>query len=353
VEVANREEKYPWLSNIPLECVQEKLCEQFPRTKVEVKTARHAFAAILDRYNPRVVIYGGYYQLSFMRAIAKDTVRSGRSSILISDSTRADHIRRTWREYGKRLLVHGIYNGVICAGTRSREYLLELGFDDQKIWNGADAVDNDHFAVGSTEARSAPDTHRERLRLPREYVLCVARHSAEKDIGTLLNACSGLFQKRRNCSLVLCGSGVLTEHLRLKTVQLGIADRVHFVGWVSYHELPYYYALASVTVLPSVSESWGLVVNESLASGTPVIASEICGCVPELIRRGVTGYTFSAGDSAGLESALHKILHFGLGDSALSHCQAMVAPWSIRNRTLGIIDCIRDFGALREVRAKV
>ena len=192
---------------------------------------------------------------------------------------------------------------------------------------------------------SDPDRYRERLQLPPEYVLCVARHSAEKDIDRLLMACSQLFRDQLSCSLVLCGSGPLMEHLRKSAAKLGIAQRVHFVGWASYRELPFYYGLASVTVLPSVSEPWGLVVNESLASGTPVIASEVCGCVPELVRRGVSGYTFPAGDSAELESVLRRVLQFGLGERTVSQCQTIVAPWSIRNRTLSIVDCLRTFRA--------
>jgi len=74
---------------------------------------RQAFAAILDRYSPSVVFYGGCYDLAFMRAIARDTVKSGRASILMGDSTKADHVRRPWIEYGKRLLLRGAYNGAI------------------------------------------------------------------------------------------------------------------------------------------------------------------------------------------------------------------------------------------------
>ena len=351
VQVAESDEKYPWTSEVELECAQETLCDQFPRTRAEIKSVRQAFAAILDRYSPSVVFHGGCYHLSFMRAIARDTVKNGRASILMGDSTRADHTRRPWIEYGKRLLLRGAYDGAICAGTRSRDYLRTLGFDDHKIWNGVDAVDNDHFAAGAREARSAPGRHRERLGLPPEYVLCVARHSAEKDIDTLLRACSRVFRDRLTCSLVLCGSGPLTEHLRRSATKLGIADRVHFVGWASYRELPYYYALARVSVLPSVSEPWGLVVNESLASGTPVIASEVCGCVPELVRRGVSGYTFSPGDSDELEFVLLRVLQGGLGERSVSQCQTIVAPWSIRNRTLSIVDCLRAFSAIEEIGA--
>lgn len=351
VQVAESDEMYPWTSEVDLECVQETLCSKFPTTRVEILSGRKAFADVLDRYRPSVVFHGGCYRLKLMRALARDAESLGCTSVLLSDSTINDHPRKPWIEFGKRILLRGAYSGAICAGSRSQEYLLSLGFDQRTIWNGIGAVDNDHFALGANDARSDPSKHRERLQLPPEYVLCVARHSIEKDVDTLLKAFSQLFRDHLNYSLVLCGSGPLTEHLRKGAAKLGIADRIHFVGWVSYSELPFYYGLASVTVLPSVSEPWGLVVNESLASGTPVIASEVCGCVPELVRRGVSGYTFPAGDSAELESVLRRVLQDGLGERTICQCQTIVAPWSIRNRTLSIVDCLRTFRAVGKTGA--
>jgi glycosyltransferase involved in cell wall biosynthesis len=264
----------------------------------------------------------------------------------MGDSTAADHPRRPLVECGKRLLLHGAYTGAVCAGVRSREYLLSLGFDERKMWDGIGAVDNGHFAAGASNARSAPSEQRARLELPEEYVLCVARHAPEKDIATLLRACVVLFRRRPNCYLVLCGSGPLTSQLHESAVALAIEDRVRFVGWVSYSELPYYYGLASATVLPSISEPWGLVVNESLAAGTPVIVSETCGCVPELVRRGVSGYTFPPGDSVALEAVLRGVLECWDAGSTIRQCQSVVAPWSIPNRSAGMADCVRYFGGL-------
>jgi glycosyltransferase involved in cell wall biosynthesis len=286
-----------------------------------------------------------------MRALAKDTESQGYASVLLSDSTFNDHPRKPWIELGKRFFLRGAYRGAICSGSRSRDYLRTLGFDNRNIWNGVNAVDNDHFAQGANDARSDPGRHRERLRLPPEYILCVARHSVEKNIDILLTACSRVFRDRLNCSLVLCGSGPSTEHLRKYAAKVGIADRIHFVGWAPYGELPYYYGLAALTVLPSLSEPWGLVVNESLASGTPVIASEVCGCVPELVRHGVSGYTFSPGDTDELESILCRVLQNGLGEHAISQCRTIVSPWSIRNRTLSMVDCLRAFSVIDEIGA--
>lgn len=344
VQAVKTEAKYPWSSEVKLECDLDVLCEQFPKTRQEGLRARQAYAELLDRYQPSVVFHGGCYDIPFMRSIARDTVARGIASILMSDSTAADHPRRVWTEAAKRWLLRGAYTGAICAGSRSRAYLLSLGFDDRMIWNGVDAVDNGHFSKGADDARSDSVQHRTRLNLPQEYVLCVARHSEEKRIDILLHACALAFRERSNCSLVLCGSGPLSEELRRLAASLSMTDRVHFVGWTPYGELPYYYGLAAVSVLPSVSEPWGLVVNESLAAGTPVITSEICGCVPELVRRGVSGSTCIPGDTHSLATALQRALERSASEETRAQARSVVAPWSIRNRTLGILDCVRALG---------
>ena len=138
----------------------------------------------------------------------------------------------------------------------------------------------------------------------------------------------------------------MTDDLRQTAEILGLGSRVHFIGWVSYDEMPFYYAYAKVSVLPSISEPWGLVVNESMSCGTPVIASTRCGCSPELIRRGVSGYNIVPGDARELERILCYVLQGVLGQDVIAQCMSVVAPWSIRNQTLGIIDCVNRFGAI-------
>jgi glycosyltransferase involved in cell wall biosynthesis len=286
-----------------------------------------------------------------MRAIANDTRKAGVRSILMSDSTATDHPRNAFKEILKRRLLRRLYDGALCSGTRARSYLQSLGFRDEMIWNGVDAVDNEHFSMNADLARS-DDSHRKRLGLPDEYILCVSRHSPEKNPQILLDAYARISREQENCSLVYCGTGPLTKELRSKAEMLGISGKVHFAGWASYENMPYYYALAKVSVLCSRSETWGLVVNESLAAGTPAIVSDRCGCIPELIRRGVSGYTFRSGDSGDLVKALHLCLGGALGKNIVRQCRSIVAPWSIRNQTLGIVACLAAFGAIRKADVK-
>jgi glycosyltransferase involved in cell wall biosynthesis len=121
---------------------------------------------------------------------------------------------------------------------------------------------------------------------------------------------------------VLLGDGPLRETLNAQLSTLNLHSHVHLPGFKQYDELPVYYALANAFVHPSTSEQWGLVVNEAIASGLPVIVSERCGCVPDLVRD--NGVNFDPMDEHELASRLFKMAALSdderrrLGDASYS-----------------------------------
>ena len=94
--------------------------------------------------------------------------------------------------------------------------------------------------------------------------------------------------------LVLLGDGPLKTDLRRLISDLRLNEHVHLPGFKQYEELPVYYGLAKAFVHASTTEQWGLVVNEAIASGLPVIVSNRCGCAPELVNG--NGFTFDPGN---------------------------------------------------------
>ena len=105
--------------------------------------------------------------------------------------------------------------------------------------------------------------------------------------------------------LVLLGDGPLRETLNSQLSTLNLHSHVHLHGFKQYDELPVYYALANAFVHPSTTEQWGLVVNEAIASGLPVIVSERCGCSPELVRD--NGFTFDPMNEPELAALLFRM----------------------------------------------
>jgi 1,2-diacylglycerol 3-alpha-glucosyltransferase len=157
-------------------------------------------------------------------------------------------------------------NGFLVSGKRAFEHFSQsLGVSPERIMVGYSVVDNKHFA-------SARDIEKENI------LLCVARFSPEKNLENLIKAFRDSTISKRY-KLLLVGGGPLKEQL---TWAAGTAN-VEFRDWLSYQALPILYAHARLFVLPSVFEPWGLVVNEAMAAGLPVILSSDCGCALDLV----------------------------------------------------------------------
>lgn len=259
----------------------------------------------LEDSDPQVVVITGYY-FKAMRAAARWAKRSGRASVFIGDSQWVDRRRVAVREWAKGWWVRRHYDAAFVAGERTAAYLMRMGFPRDRVWTGYDVVDNRLFANGAAAARTEGDSLRTRLGLPERYFLFVGRFAPEKNVVRLLEAYARYRQvaARRAWGLVLVGAGPLASQLR--AYAQGLPDIV-FAGFQQSETLPSYYGLASCLVLPSVSEPWGLVVNEAMAAGLPVIVSHRCGCVPELVRSGVNGYVCDPLDSDSLARTMTAI----------------------------------------------
>ena len=242
----------------------------------------------LDESDPQAVVITGYY-FPAMRAAARWAQRHGRASIFMGDSQWGDRRRIALREWAKGWWVRRHYDAAFAAGERTVEYLMRMGFPRERIWTGYDVVDNQAFATGAATARSQADSLRNSLGLPERYFLFVGRFAPEKNLVRLLEAYAGYRQTAGQSAwgLVLVGSGPLEKELRAQVEKL---RDVVFAGFQQKDTLPAYFGLASCLVLPSISEPWGLVVNEAMAAGLPVLVSNRCGCVPELVQPGVNGY---------------------------------------------------------------
>ena len=115
--------------------------------------------------------------------------------------------------------------------------------------------------------------------------------------------------------LVLLGDGPLRETLNSQLSTLNLTERVHLPGFKPYDELPAYYGLANAFVHASTTEQWGLVVNEAIASGLPVIVSNRCGCAPELVNG--NGFTFDPANEDELATQLFEMA--SLSDQERNH----------------------------------
>jgi glycosyltransferase involved in cell wall biosynthesis len=143
--------------------------------------------------------------------------------------------------------------------------------------------------------------------LPRKFFLYVGRFAPEKNLRMLVQAFSVASHHAavEGWGLVLVGGGPLEEVLRRDALPMG--DRIRFVAFQQIDGLPAYYGLADALILPSLTEPWGLVVNEAMASGLPVVVSHQCGCVLDLVFPGVNGFVTDPHDPKSLAAALVAI----------------------------------------------
>lgn len=339
LEVAGKQELYPWRpAKDRLGFASTTLFADTASEGLSPRMQRQAVTGALSKLKPAVVIVSGYRQPS-MRAAANWAAKRAIPTILLFVSTHRDQPRIWWKESLKSRIIKR-YTRVAVAGERAEEYALRLGVERKAIVHVGNVVDNDHYAINSKAIHEVAGQERSRLGLPDRYFLTVSRLSPEKNLLGLLDAFSRYRQEGGAWDLVLVGSGPLKLQLE-EMVHANSIQGVHFVDWTSYESLPSYYALASCFLLPSTSEPWGLVVNEAMACGLPILVSDHCGCVPELCHVDENGYTF---DPYSVDKLTRLMLNTSSSNGQLAAMgrasQSIVASFTPQTWATGLKDCI-------------
>ena len=261
---------------------------------------------VLRRIRPDVVAIPGWSNkvalLAFRWALSTRT-----PAVVMSESNHQDGFRTAWKEVAKKRIVKFFSSGLV-GGRNSFEYLAGLGMGPDRIFMGYDVVDNDYFANGSQIERQNAQQNRVQLGLPERFFLASNRFLKKKNLLRLLHAYSQYVKCTKNSwKLVLLGDGPLRPDIVELRSNLGLEQDVVLPGFKQYGDLPRYYALASAFIHASTVEQWGLVVNEAMASGLPVLVSRNCGCAADLVEEGRNGFTFDPYDVDGLAKLLGMI----------------------------------------------
>lgn len=330
VQHRNQSQEYNWRSYSisSLDVYTVKSNDDISRKKNEYKT----ICEIMRLVKPDVLFIPGWAS-NFSHMLMSWSVEAGIPMVVMSDSQAIDFPRTRIKEWFKSRLLR-LFSSALVAGERHRDYLVGLGFDFEMITLGYDVVDNQHFTKAREKVKLDPQSYRTEYRLPQRYIFCCARLIEKKNLNYLIDSyhryLNGIGPGDVVRDLVLAGDGPLRQELANKISHLGLTDRVHLPGFIQYEELPLYYALADCFVLPSVSEQWGLVVNEAMASGLPVIVSDRCGCADDLVEQNVNGLVFDLSNDNELADKLNEIL----SDDALLHKKGkeslrIIADWSL------------------------
>jgi glycosyltransferase involved in cell wall biosynthesis len=198
-------------------------------------------------------------------------------------------------------------DGFVVPGKSSFEYLMNYGTPEELIFTAPNAVDTEFFERRAEAARKDPAMRRQGLHLPSRYFLCVGRLVQEKGVFDLLQAYGTLTPElRATIGLVFVGDGVARSELQKRAAAI-TPGSVKFAGFAQREQLTSYYGLAEALVFPTHSDTWGLVVNEAMASGLPVISTSVAGCVADLVEDGWNGRVVPAADIGTLASAMDQL----------------------------------------------
>lgn len=283
----------------------------------------------LDEIRPSAVAINGYSSKDALVLLSWCSLRRI-PAILMSDSKHDDAPRRGQVEWVKSRIV-GRYSGALCAGTLHKEYLMRLGMPAEKIFLGYDAIDTEYFAREANRIRQAQQRGEIESNLAlAPFFLASARFIDRKNLDTLVNAYALYRMKAASLSmptwkLVILGDGELRSRLEAQIKRSAVVG-VSLPGFKQIDELPRYYGLAGAFIHPALQDQWGLVVNEAMASGLPVMVSGVCGCAPDLVIENITGCTFDPRDAEGLSALMlnwssRPEMVREMGENAQAHIQ--------------------------------
>jgi len=295
-------EGYPW-ANVPNRALRPDAGQFFGLFNPGLWTL------IRDGHFDAVLICGYYFASAWIALVAAKCY--GTPTIFVSDS----HSLRSWRAQSswklrlKKILLRRIFSladGVVVSSSGGVEYLKSLGFPGERIVLTPTAVDNKWWTEQA--AKVDRDAVRAEWRIPTEgtVALFCAKLQVWKGPMDLLEA----FARANvpNSYLAFAGDGPERANLERRATELGLADRVRFLGFVNQSQLPSAYCAADLFVLPSLFEPFGMVVNEAMLCGLPVAVSDRVGARFDLVRPDENGYVFPAGDVEALAAVLRQIL---------------------------------------------
>jgi 1,2-diacylglycerol 3-alpha-glucosyltransferase len=319
IQVSERSAEYPWENESRTESFDlVTLLAQGTTRDVSARQVVRRMRAALDHSRPEVVFIPGWSSRAALAALEWCS-RCEVPAVVMSESTAWDEKRGQWKETIKRRLMT-LYSTALVGGQPHADNVVRLGLPSDQVFCGYDAVDNDYFSQKTKEILSLGSETRSRHGLPKNYFLASARFVEKKNLPRLLQAYAWYRAQHEKSktespstgsslpwSLVLLGDGPLRKTILAQIAELNLQNHVLLPGFKQYPDLPVYYALANAFVHASTIEPWGLVVNEAMASGLPVLVSNRCGCATDLVQEGKNGFTFDPGNVEDLAQLMTKL----------------------------------------------
>jgi glycosyltransferase involved in cell wall biosynthesis len=263
----------------------------------------------IEAWEPNAILVYTWNSQAHLRVIR---YFKGRLPVLFrGDSTLLDH-RPWWRALLRRLFLTWVYRHVdvaIAVGTNNRDYFAWCGLPLRRIALAPHSIDTVRFAADSASHENHAMKWRQERHIGQEaiVILFAGKLQPKKNPGLLLEAFKAL---NDGSHLMFVGNGELESELKAEAAAI---ENVHFMSFKNQSVMPAVYRLGDVFVLPSQGpeETWGLALNEAMASGRAVIASSKAGGACDLIQSGENGWIFESGNRNALEDILRRAVAYG------------------------------------------
>ena len=291
----------------------------------------------LTAANPDVVLCGGYNYLASWLAQRWARARSV-PFFLWSESNLQDKRSSNFAKESLKDRFLRSCHGFVVPGKSAEQYLRTKGIEEKSIFTAVNAVDNEFFTSSADSVRQHAPQVRAEFHLPSRYFLFVGRLVEEKGIFELLNAYTALEDNiREKIGLVYVGDGPARQALERQAAKIS-PGVITFVGFQQREQLTNFYALSEMLILPTHSDTWGLVVNEGMACGLPVVLSKVAGCAADLVTHDWNGFLVGVKDAESLVSAMRNLAtNSSLQELMSARSKERIAAYSPENWAEGIV----------------
>lgn len=269
---------------------------------------------------------------------------TGTPIILRGESHLLNH-RSALRKLCKRIVLGLLFKSAGCfltIGSLNAEYYRYYGVPDEKMFPCPYCVDNTFFSKKRAELSEKRESLKEKLGIApaTPVILYASKMIPRKRAIDLLRAYGKISDNVRK-ALVLVGDGPDRQNLERYAVEYNLKN-VFFAGFKNQTELPEYFAIADVFVLPSTDEPWGLIINEALNFGLPVVTTDQVGAAPDLLRHEENGFIYQVGNIDELAGYLSRLLEsaelrMNMGKRSLE----IISKWSYADDLVGILRALQ------------
>lgn len=250
----------------------------------------------------------GWYLKSFLQA----TLSAKRLGIpvMVRGDSHLDTPRSALKQLAKEIInpiFLRLFDCALYVGTKSRAFYEHYHYPVNRLFNSPHCVDNEWFSERATQEARWQLRKVHGIDDSTHVVLFAGKLVPFKRPLDVVSSVAGARANGANVHLMVAGSGEMEDGIRLGAAELGVP--LHMLGFRNQTEMPAAYAAADVLMLPSNgNETWGLVTNEALACGRPVIVSDTCGCAPDLAADGKVGRVAPLGDIAAFAAAINSVI---------------------------------------------